>query len=178
MFASTTDTIITEGFLLVPTLFFALGCWVATFLIRRIVETAYPKIKGKPPYETKLQEWWHEVILFALPATIGVIGALILRKSEVAGTSIVPPMFSSWQGAILYGLVIGFFCSLIYKAFKQMFFKRLGVKTEEELPKATVPRPPGDDDKDDDEDEEDEEAPESEDEPEEKAEDEDTKDEK
>ena len=139
MLASTTDTVITEGFLILPTLFFALGCWVATFLIRRVVETAYPKIKG----ETKLQSWWHEVILFALPATIGVIGALILRKSEVAGASIVPPMFGSWQGSVLYGLVIGFFCSLFYKAFKKMFFDKLGVKAEKELPKADAPKPPG-----------------------------------
>jgi hypothetical protein len=160
LFASATDTIITEGFLLVPTLFFALGCWVATFLIRKVVETAYKPIKGKPPYETKLQEWWHEVILFALPAVIGVIGALSLRSVEVAGQRIIPVMFSSWQGAILFGLVVGFFCSLIYKAFKQMFFKRLGVKTEEELPKATVPKPPGDDDKDDEEEVADEETPE------------------
>ncbi len=145
MFASATDTVITEGFLILPTLFFALGCWVATFLIRRVVETAYPKIKGKAPYETRLQEWWGEVILFAMPATLGVLGALVLRKAAVAGQNIIPPMFSSWQGAVLYGLVVGFFCSLIYKAFKQMFFKKLGVKTEAELPRATAPEPPGSD---------------------------------
>jgi hypothetical protein len=140
MFLSTTDTIITDGFLLIPTLFFALGCWVVTFIIRKVVETAYPKIKGTPPYETKLQSWWHEVILFAAPALVGVGGALSLKNVEM----VIPKMFSSWQGAILYGLVIGFFCSLIYKAFKKMFFSKLGVKDEKELPKATVPKPPGD----------------------------------
>lgn len=140
---TSTDTIITDGFLLIPTLFFALGCWVITYLLRRVLETAVPKLKDTAPYETKLAEWWGEVILPTMPALIGVIGALILKGVVVEGYRIIPVMFSSWQGAVLYGVVVGFFCSLIYKAFKKMFFNRLGVKTEEELPKADVPKPPG-----------------------------------
>jgi hypothetical protein len=147
MFLSATDTIITEGFLLVSTLFFALGCWILTAGVRRIVETAVPRLKDKGPvYKSRLAEWWREVILFMMPAVIGIAGALPLRDVEVAGTRIIPVLFSSWQGAILYGLVIGFFCSLIYKAFKKMFFSKLGVKSEKELPKADIPKPPGDED--------------------------------
>lgn len=148
MFASATESIITEGFLVLGTVFFALGCWILTAGVRRVLETAVPKLKDKGPvYESKLAEWWREVVLFILPAAIGVAGAIPLRGVEVGGTRIIPIMFSSWQGAILYGLVIGFFCSLIYKAFKKMFFNKLGVKSEKELPRATTPKPPGDEDR-------------------------------
>jgi hypothetical protein len=164
------------------TIYLAFFVVIVTFFIRRIVETAVPSAKGVEnghkgaTYKTKFGLWWNSVILYAIPVLLGA-GVAILAF----GSDYLPEDLKTRAGAGMWGAVIGWCSSFIYKVTRKFLKKKTGVDLTPgpaEPDKKDSEKPPA---KDDDEDEE-EEAPESEDEaPEsgkdEEDEDEDTKDE-
>lgn len=117
------------------------ACYVLTFLVRRIVETAKPDLKKqadandkKITYKTAGARWWNEVILYAIAPVIGVVLAVGLRD-----TDFFPDQFkSSWTVTLMAGVTVGFLCSLLFKIFKKLLTRAAGVD-EADLEKPSDP---------------------------------------
>lgn len=107
----------------------ALSIVIATFFIRRIVETAVPSVKKQADendpaltYRTHFARWWNGVILFAIPV---VVGGLI-------GLMDVPYLFNvdgldTVTSRVFFGGVVGWMSSYIYKIVRMALKKKTGV---------------------------------------------------
>jgi len=110
------------------TLILAFTIVIGTFFIRRIVETAVPSCKDKDgdklgsTYKTKFGLWWNSVILYAIPV---VLGALIAIWAYTAG--VLPGDFKSIPGAGMWGAVVGWCSSFLYKVARKFLKKKTGV---------------------------------------------------
>jgi hypothetical protein len=99
------------------TLLFMLGCWVLTFLTRRVVETAIPSLKKKSDendsqitYTTPFSRWWNQVLLYFIPTCWGMLGG-----ASLGSVYPFPEGIQSMSGRIFFGMVCGFFCTFGYK---------------------------------------------------------------
>lgn len=106
-----------------------LAIFIGTFIIRRIVETAFPSAKKKadandpkPSYETAFARWWNEVILYALPSIVGAVLCLANISAISQDVDI-----KTTTDRIIFGVVIGFLSGFFYKLIRRMVFKRTGV---------------------------------------------------
>lgn len=116
---------------------------IGTFFIRRIVETAFPKVKQAAPetahavtYTNKAAEWWNKVILYLIPVLVGA-GLALTIKDLVSLEG-----FTTKGSLAMYGSICGWFSATGYKILRQTIKKKTGI----ELPSATVP-PPAEDPK-------------------------------
>jgi len=131
-------------FFSVYTLMFASFCWISTFMIRRVVETQWPTLKKasdvndltKLTYLTPMAMWWNEVILYALPVVIGILGALLAKAT-------LPKEIQAWQSRVLFGCVIGFMSGFLYKIFIRII-RGVASKVAGVTIDGSVPPPPGD----------------------------------
>ena len=115
---------------------------IGTFFARRIIETALPDLKKladandpEPTYKTTFSRWWNEVILYALAPGLGALSGLMeITLIHGDGDASIGPMSSR----VVYGVVIGWFSSFLYKLLKKLAKKTTGV----DLPSASSPPPP------------------------------------
>jgi len=101
---------------------------ILTFFVRRIVETAVPSAKGKetpkgPVYETRFAVWWNSVILYGIPVVLGS-GVAVLGKWV---PYLLPAGVTTMGGAILWGAVVGWFSSFLYKVFRKLLKDKTGI---------------------------------------------------
>lgn len=115
---------------------------IGTFFARRIVETAMPNLKKqsdandpKQTYKTTFSRWWNEVILYAIPPGLGALSGL-MEIALIHGEG--DASIGSMSSRVIYGLVVGWFSSFLYKLLKKMAKKATGV----DLPSASSPPPP------------------------------------
>lgn len=103
---------------------------IATFFIRRISEMLWPSIRMKASendprksYETPMAEWWNKVILYAIPPAIGgLIGTMPIPF-------VFPPeSFGTVGDKVIFGVMVGWFASFIYKVLRKMVTKTTGVE--------------------------------------------------
>ena len=101
---------------------------IGTFFIRRIVETAFPKVKQAAPetahavsYTNQWAVWWNQVILYGIPVVLGMIGALTTKDL------ITLDGFVSKSGLAMYGGVCGWLSGFGYKVFRKMVKAKTGV---------------------------------------------------
>jgi hypothetical protein len=120
------------------TMIFAVSIVIATFFIRRIVETQWPSLRKKADenaplitYSTRFARWYQTVILYAIPVVVG--GLLGLLKI----TYFFPESVQTAEGRLFYGGVVGWFSSAIYKVVKKMLASK-GI----DLPGSLMPGPP------------------------------------
>ena len=109
------------------TLYLGIAVVIVTFFVRRIVEQAAPSLKKaahendpKPTYKTKLAEWWNGVILYALPVIAGILGATVWR-------SYFCPEGMDGKDAVMFGTIIGWFSSFLYKVVRKTLKKKTGI---------------------------------------------------
>jgi hypothetical protein len=120
---------IVQQFLSTGTLVLACAVFIATFFVRRVVETAVPSLAKKADeneagvtYETTFARWWNQVILYAIPVTLGALSGL-MNIPFVFGESI-----ETIVGRCLYGFVVGWFSSFFYKVGRKVLVKNVGVE--------------------------------------------------
>jgi hypothetical protein len=118
-----------QQFLQTGTLVLAFAVFIATFFVRRIVETAVPKLAKKADenekgatYETAFARWWNQVILYAIPVTLGASAGLI-NMPFIFGENI-----QTLAGRCFFGAVVGWFSSFFYKVFRKMLVKHVKVE--------------------------------------------------
>jgi hypothetical protein len=110
------------------TIYLAFVVVIGTFFVRRIVETAVPSCKDKAngklgsEYKTKFGLWWNSVLLYAIPVAIGSLVAIL-----AFGSDYLPDDLKTRTGAGLWGGVIGWCSSFIYKVVRKFLLKKTGV---------------------------------------------------
>lgn len=111
------------------TLYLAAIVVIVTFFIRRVVEEALPWLKKvadesdpKPIYKNKLSEWWNAVILYLLPVATGATGAACFPSYFASGKAA-----ESTGNAIMFGMVIGWCSSFLYKVIRKGLKKKTGI---------------------------------------------------
>lgn len=129
---------VVSSFLQAGTIYLSFACVIVTFFIRRGAEIQWPSLKqlaheneAAPSYGTKMSEWWNKVILYAISPTVGVL----------AGTThinVVHGGLGQMSERMLFGLVVGWLASYLYKIFKKVLSNTTGV----ELPSGSSPPPP------------------------------------
>lgn len=128
------DQLLTFG-----TMILAVSIVIATFFVRRVLETGWPILRKQADendpaltYSSSVARWYQTVVLYAIPV---VVGGLI-------GLTSVPYFFpetvQTMGGRVFFGGVVGWFSSAVYKVVKRSLAKR-GI----ELPGASIaPTPP------------------------------------
>jgi hypothetical protein len=116
---------------------------IATFFIRRIVETAVPSAKGVDTpkgtvYKTRFGLWWNSVVLYAIPVVLGS-GIAVLGKWV---PYLLPAGVTTLGGAVLWGAIVGWFSSFLYKVFRKLLKDKTGI---DPLPGPIDPEKPSDD---------------------------------
>lgn len=101
---------------------------IGTFFVRLIVETAVPSAKGVDSpkgttYKTKFGLWWGSVILYAIPVLFGAGIAML----GVWVPSIWPAGVATFGGAVIWGIVVGWFSSFLYKVARKVLKKETGI---------------------------------------------------
>ena len=99
-----------------PGLVFALGCFVITFIIRRVVEGVVPKMKAN--------HYWVDVVLPTMPAVLGGGVAMLLVNYPY-------PLQNPTVGVrLLLGLVAGFGSAWAVKIAKAVIKHKTGVDVD------------------------------------------------
>ena len=126
---------IVQQLLSTGTIILACSVFIATFFVRRIVETAVPKLAVKADanepgvtYETAFARWWNTVILYAIPVVFGALVGIV-NIPYIFGEEI-----TTMPGRCLYGGVTGWFASFFYKLLRKALVKHVGVTEPEEPP--------------------------------------------
>jgi len=141
------------------TIYLAFVVVIGTFFVRRIVETAVPSCKDKAngklgsEYKTKFGLWWNSVLLYAIPVAIGSLVAVL-----AFGSDYLPDDLKTRPGAGMWGGVIGWCSSFIYKVVRKFLKKKTGVDLTPgpaEPDKKDSDKPPAKDEDEDDEEPED-----------------------
>lgn len=120
------------------TLILAVSIVIATFFIRRTVETAWPTLRKQADenapsvtYSSWAARWYQQVILYAIPVVLGGLIGLIDVPYFFPETVQTP------GGRLFFGGVVGWFSSALYKVAKRALSQR-GI----ELPGSIAPAPP------------------------------------
>jgi len=101
--------------------------FAAVFMIRRIAETAFPKLKKqadanapKTTYLTAFARWWNEVILYFLPVALGLGCGFIKSDFFFAG-------IGDKGGRLIFGAMVGWFSSFLYKLLRKVVKQKMGI---------------------------------------------------
>lgn len=123
-----------QQFLQTGTLVLAFAVFIATFFVRRIVETAVPKLAKKSDenekgatYESAFARWWNQVILYAIPVILGSVSGLI-NMPFIFGENI-----ETTAGRCFFGAVVGWLSSFFYKVFRKLMVKHIDVEDDATL---------------------------------------------
>jgi hypothetical protein len=107
-----------------------LAVYVATWLTRRGVQTAWPSLKKQADandpaitYLTPMSRWWNEVILYAVPVAYGALASCIPSQF----------LFDGFDGGakFMYGAGVGWCSSFLYKALKKAVLARAGMQPQD-----------------------------------------------
>lgn len=116
--------------------------FIITFFVRRITEAVWPSLQKQADendpritYLTHMARWWNEVILFALPCFFGMLSGFMRSDFFFSGIDDV-------GARLMFGSVVGWFASFLYKVLRKVISQRLGVDI---VPEAStrVDEPPG-----------------------------------
>lgn len=123
------------SFLNFHTAAFIIGCYILTWLTRRLFETWKPDLKPikknrTEVYKTNFARWWNSFILYLIPPVWGVVAGLLLFSHLTW-----PKGFESLQAVTFFGMVCGWLSGMLYKLFVKALLKKLGVKDEKETKK-------------------------------------------
>lgn len=117
--------------------------FILTFMFRRIVESAQPKWKKqadandpKSTYLTTWSRWWNEVILYILPVSFGIASGFIKSDFFFAG-------IGDKGGRLIFGAIVGWFSSFLYKLLRKVARQRLGVDIIPDVGTGDVDPPAG-----------------------------------
>lgn len=112
----------------------AIGAFIATFFVRKLVEGFFPWLKhnGTAAYRTKWQMWWNEVILYAIPVVFGMLVACSHSKWLFG-------VIDTYAGRASFGGVLGWFGDFLYECVKRALVKQLGIT----IPDPAAPPEPG-----------------------------------
>ncbi len=107
----------------------AVGIFIFTFILKRVVETAMPWLRKqhdenspKVTYLTTGARWWNEVVLYLLPVTLGVlIGAFIHSDFFFDG-------IGDKGGRLGFGGGVGWFSGVLYKILKKLLWQKFGLE--------------------------------------------------
>jgi hypothetical protein len=112
----------------------AMVSYIATMLLRRVVETARPDLKklagemdNAKMYGSRAAVWWNEVILYALPVLIA--GTLGLLPSDFLHGPI-----PSTEARVMFSCGVGWFSGMIYKALRKGLGGKLSASAGSEPP--------------------------------------------
>lgn len=101
--------------------------YVLVFFMRRVIEGIDPTLKKqadanspKITYLNNRARWWNEVVLYAFPVLVG--GGTALSKSEFFFAGI-----GDRGGKVIFGAVVGWFSSFLYKLLKKVIKQKVGV---------------------------------------------------
>lgn len=104
-----------ELFFSPQTILICLGIYVITFVVRRVVETTWPKVK--------VNRYWREIFVPIGPIVNGAVLGYCMKAftwPEMVGTSV--------GGRILFGSVCGLFSAFLYNRIRA-WLKTKGEKT-------------------------------------------------
>lgn len=111
------------GLLSYHTVILMVAVYIVTFIVRRSVEAAFPFAKKASKetapsrsYLTLFAVWWNQVLLYLIPVVVG-IGLAFIPEFRAAGLGL--------GGTAIYGLLVGWFSSFMYK----IFWKTLKART-------------------------------------------------
>jgi hypothetical protein len=107
-----------------------LGVYILVFVVRHVVDTLL-KIGGHPNNLV-----WREMILPIMPVLMGVAIVLVMPMFPYP-----KPFDSSTGSLIIYGMICGFFSSVVYRIFKAAIAKKWP-SVAGHLPEATKTAPP------------------------------------
>lgn len=101
---------------------------IGTFFVRRVIETAFPKVKQAAPetaagvtYTNRAAVWWNQVALYFIPVLMGAAMAFLFKDLVALDT------FNSKAGLALYGALAGWFSSTGYKVVRKLVQTKTGV---------------------------------------------------
>jgi hypothetical protein len=101
------------------TVLFGLGVYTFSVTLRKLLEGLFNKFDLAHNY------YWRSVLLPVLPPLIGVVWGALPTKYPY------PEVLSGRMGHAVFGLVCGFFSSLIYRVVKSLMVKKWGIQIEE-----------------------------------------------
>lgn len=109
----------------------AISIFVLTLFIRRIVETAWPKLKKQHDenspnvtYLTQTARWWNTVILAMLPVAFGILAGLLI-KSDFFFSGI-----GDKGGRLAFGGGAGWFSGTLYALLKKLLFQKFNLEVK------------------------------------------------
>lgn len=100
-----------EVFMNWQTMLLGMAIYVASFGLRRVVETGWAGASKN--------KWWNEVLLPLLPVFIGTLLALCAKKFPWP-----MPVSDSLSARVMYGIACGVFCGWLYSRIRS--FMRAG----------------------------------------------------
>lgn len=116
----------------------AVAVVIITFFIKKIVETAWPKMKkqahemdDKSMYLSKVALWWNEVVLYAIPVVAG--GCFGFSKSEFLSGDI-----DTVGARVMFQAGVGWFSAFLYKILRKVIQQKTGVDIQ---PNTSTPPP-------------------------------------
>jgi hypothetical protein len=117
--------------------------FVAIFMLRKIVETAFPRLKKqcdvnepKRVYLTTFSRWWNEVILYFLPVFLGLASGCIKSEFFFAG-------IGDKGGRLIFGALVGWFSSFLYKLLRKGIKQKTGIDLVPDVEDSGVEPPAG-----------------------------------
>lgn len=110
----------------------AVVVYIAVSLVRRLIETQWPALKQKAAeddaevtYGNAAARWYNKVFLYFLPPIMGGCSGLF-DIPFVFGEDI-----KETTGRVFFGIVVGWFSSMLYKLLTGGLSKQTGVKVPE-----------------------------------------------
>lgn len=113
-----------QTFFSAQTILLCLGVYVITFVIRRVVETVWPKVK--------FNRYWREIFVPIGPIVNGAILGLVMKTwvfPEIVG--------ESRSGRMVYGAVCGLFSAFLYNRIRAWLKSKTGETAPAETSEAS-----------------------------------------
>jgi undecaprenyl pyrophosphate phosphatase UppP len=117
----------------------AMAVFILTWVLRAIVETAWPSLKKHADanciaytYKTAGSRWWNEVLLYIIPVAIGGLFGLTVSSSFLFGD------IHELSTKVTLGGVVGWLASFLYKILRKAIKQKTGVDI---LPDTTLVEP-------------------------------------
>jgi hypothetical protein len=115
----------------------AMAVFILTWLIRAIVETAWPTLKKRADanavavtYLTAGSRWWNEVVLYIVPVVIGGAFGLMVSSTFLFGD------IQEISTKVTLGGVVGWLASFLYKILRKAIKQKTGVDILPDSPTA------------------------------------------
>jgi hypothetical protein len=120
-----------------------IALFAASFLLRKVVETQWPRLKKQADanakeatYLTTFARWWNEVLLYIIPVALGGCCGFIKSEFFFAG-------IGDKGGRLLVGAVIGWCSSFLYKCLRKLAKQKMGLDLAPDLDAGDIDPPAG-----------------------------------